>query len=522
MQNNETGPSMQVWPPLVKVKTCYFRGRRRRLSHAVAACDNPRMRRAKIVATIGPASEAPERLAALVAAGMDVARINMSHGAREHHVEVIRRVREAAAAAKRPVAVLADLSGPKIRTGRLSGGGPVTLEDGAVIRLVAEEIEGTAETISISYTHLAEEVRPGDRVLVDDGLIELRIEAVEADTVVARVVHGGPLNERKGVNLPGVRLSVPSITDKDRADLAAVLPAGIDYVGLSFVRQAADCRLARELVDAVDPGVRLVAKIEKPEAINDLSEILSVTDGVMVARGDLGVEASPEAVPIYQKRIIASAIRAERFVITATQMLQSMVDQPRPTRAEASDVANAIFDGTDAVMLSGETAAGRYPVEAVETMDRIVRFAESAQPRDENLVEQLLGVHTGTVGRALAEASLFAAEEIAARTIVVFTQGGGMARHMASLRPRQRIVALTPTERLHTQLAVLWGVEPYRMRLADTSDALLTDVDRALIETGSAERGEMVVLLVGTIEKETAERIPASTMLKLHRVGDLA
>jgi pyruvate kinase len=479
------------------------------------------MRRAKIVATIGPASESPERLRALFDAGVDVVRINMSHGAREHHVEVISRVRETAAAAGRPVAVLADLCGPKIRTGRLAGGQPVTLADGATIRLVADEIEGTAEAVSISYPHLAEEVRPGARVLVDDGLLEFVVESTEAGAVIARVVHGGVLSERKGVNFPGVALSVPSITDKDRADLATVLAAGIDYVALSFVRTAGDCQLARDLIDAADPSVRLVAKIEKPEAVDHLDAILAATDGVMVARGDLGVEAPPEAVPVYQKQIITSAIRAEKLVITATQMLQSMVDQPRPTRAEASDVANAIFDGTDAVMLSGETAMGRYPVEAVATMDRIIRYAEGSKVRAEQLAEQLLGVHTGTVGRALAEASLFAADEIDARTIVVFTQSGGMAGHVSSLRPAQRIVALTPTARLHTQLAALWGVEPYPIPLADTSDALLANIDRALVENVCAERGEMVVLIVGTVETDESGPIPASTVLKLHRVGDL-
>jgi pyruvate kinase len=478
------------------------------------------MRRAKIVATVGPASESPRTLRALVEAGVDVVRINLSHGDREHHVEVIARVREISASARRPVAILADLGGPKIRTGRLRGGGPVHLEAGATIRLVADEIEGTSSAVSVSYTGLANEVHAGDRVLVDDGLIELRVESVEPGVVVARVVNGGPLSERKGVNFPGVRLSIPSVTDKDRLDLAAVLAASVDFVALSFVRTGDDCRVARDLIDAVDPSVRLVAKIEKPEAVDDLEDILAATDGVMVARGDLGVEASPEAVPVYQKRIIASAIRAEKFVITATQMLQSMVDQPRPTRAEASDVANAIFDGTDAVMLSGETAAGKYPVQAVETMDRIVRFAEESIADKGDLTTLLLGVHTGTVGRALAEASLFAAQEISARTIVVFTQGGGMARHISSLRPKQRIVALTPTDRLYTQLAAFWGVEPYRVELADTSDALLKDLDRALVETKSAELGESVVVLVGTVEKDDGT-IPVSTMLKLHRVGDL-
>ena len=479
------------------------------------------MRRAKIVATIGPATESPEMLRALMDAGLDVVRINLSHGARERHAELIARVRRVADEAGRPVAVMVDLAGPKIRTGRLVGGGPVELADGATIRLVPGDVEGTAETVSITYASLAEDVAPGDRVLVDDGLIELRVERVDDGQVTASVVHGGLLKERKGVNFPGVALSVPSITDKDRADLETVLAAGVDYVALSFVRSAEDCRRARALVDERDPGVRLVAKIEKPEAVAALDEILDVVDGCMVARGDLGVEAPPEAVPVYQKRIIASAIGAERFVITATQMLQSMVDQPRPTRAEASDVANAIFDGTDAVMLSNETAVGEFPVEAVATMDRIVRYAESSRTYDWESIGQLFGSQTGSTGRALAEAALFAAREIDARTIVVFTEGGHMASHVSSLRPQQRIVALTPSERVRSQLAMVWGVEPCLMLPGATTDDLLADIDRSLVENGGAELGEMVLLITGTLE-DVVRRGAASNLLKLHRVGELS
>ena len=475
------------------------------------------MRRAKIVATIGPATESPEMIRQLMTAGVNVARINLSHGTREHHVEVIRRVRDVARALDCPVAVMTDLAGPKIRTGRLAGGGPVELAAGAAIRLVTDEIEGTAEAVSISYPNLPREVAAGDRILVDDGLIELRVESVEQEAVVARFVNEGLLRERKGVNFPGVKLSVPSITEKDRADLDTVLGAGVDYVALSFVRSAADCELARTLVDARDPHVRLVAKIEKPEAIDDLRGILTATDGVMVARGDLGVEAPPEAVPVYQKRIIEEAIRAEKFVITATQMLQSMVDNPRPTRAEASDVANAIFDGTDAVMLSGETATGNYPVESVKTMDRIVRFSEASLPPGRSLVERFIGSQTGSAGRALAEAALFAAQEIKARTILVFSERGEMARHVASLRPVQRIATLTHVECTYRQLAALWGVEPYFDEFPDSTDDLLKTGDRALIKYGIAERGETVVVISGVIERSLA-----STVIKIHRVGDAA
>jgi pyruvate kinase len=399
-------------------------------------------RRAKIVATVGPASEAPERLRELIEAGVDVVRINMSHGERAHHVEVVDRVRKAAADVTRPVAIMADLGGPKIRTGRLQGGGPVELAGGATIRLLVDEIEGTAEAVSTNYPRLPEEVKPGDRVLIDDGLLELRVEAVEPGRVTARVAHGGLLHERKGINLPGVALSIPSVTEKDRADLAAMLDAGVDYVALSFVRSAADCEQALALIRGRHAGAGLIAKIEKPEAVDDLAAILEVVDGVMVARGDLGVEAPPESVPLYQKRIIAGALKAEKFVITATQMLQSMIDQPRPTRAEASDVANAVLDGTDAVMLSGETAVGRYPLEAVQTMDSLVRFTEASRVPDRGLAKRCIGVQTGSFGRALAKAAVSAAAEVSATKIVVFTEHGRMARHVAALRPRQRIIAL--------------------------------------------------------------------------------
>lgn len=475
------------------------------------------MRKTKIVATIGPACESPERLRAIIDAGLDVARINFSHGTREHHVEVITRIRTAAAEARRNVAVLADLCGPKIRTGRLVGGGPVELRDGSLIHLVAADIEGTADTVSVSYDRLSEEVHPGARILVDDGLIELRVESLEPGSVIARVINGGALHERKGVNFPGVRLSVPSVTEKDRVDLAAALEAGVDIVALSFVRSASDCRTARELIAATDPTVALIAKIEKPEAIENLSEILRVVDGIMVARGDLGVETSAEAVPILQKRMIADAVRSERFVITATQMLQSMIDNPRPTRAEASDVANAIFDGTDAVMLSGETAVGRFPIDAIQTMDRIARVAEESDVAPQPTPGRFAGVQSGSFARAAAEASVLAAEEIGARAIVVLTEHGSMAKHIAGLRPAQRLIAFAPSENACRQLAPVWGVEAYPLSFAETTDGLLARGDRELVALGVAEVGEPVVVVTGVIEG-----MSASTMMKLHRVGDLA
>jgi pyruvate kinase len=465
------------------------------------------------VATIGPASDSPEQLAALVAAGVDVFRINLSHGEQAHHCAMVQRIRSIDT--DRAVAVLADLCGPKIRTGKLRGGGPLALKEGDTVKLVARAVEGTLDGISVGYPKIADEVAPGDRVLIDDGLIELRVRGLVAGDVECIVVHGGQLHERKGVNFPGAKLSIPALTDKDIADLDAVLAEGVDYVALSFVRTADDCMQAREAILERGATAGLVAKIEKPEAVENLEDILRVVDGVMVARGDLGVEMSTEAVPLVQKQVIAAALANERFVITATQMLQSMVEHPRPTRAEASDVANAVLDGTDAVMLSNETAVGKYPIEAVGTLDRIARSAEAWLPKEFEL-ERLRGVQTGSRGRALAEAALFAAEEMAAAALVVVTERGSMARHIAALRPTQRIIALTPNDATRRRLAAVWGVEALPLRFGSGSDAALVATDHVLVETGLVARGRDVIVIAGRIAG-----MPASSMVKVHRVGDL-
>ena len=332
------------------------------------------MRHTKIVATIGPASRETRVLQLLVQAGIDVVRLNFSHGEHADHLAVLGSVRELAAAAGRPVAVLQDLSGPKIRTGKVKGG-VIPLEDGATITITTEEtVEGTPKLISTTYDPLPRDVGPGDRILLDDGNLELKVVRASGQEVECIVVHGGPLKSNKGMNLPGVKLSTPALTEKDKRDLAFGIQHGVDYVALSFVRQAADLEEAKALIRALGGSTPLIAKIEKREAMDDLPAILQAADGVMVARGDLGVEMSTEEVPTLQKRIIEMANGAGRVVITATQMLESMIDNPRPTRAEASDVANAILDGTDAVMLSAETASGRFPVHAVETMARIAHY----------------------------------------------------------------------------------------------------------------------------------------------------
>ncbi len=475
------------------------------------------MRRAKIVATIGPASRSPERLRALMTAGMDVVRVNMSHGSHESHAETIGTARAIARELHRPLAILLDLSGPKIRTGRLKDHQPVTLQADQSLTITTREVEGDSSIVSTSYINLPKEVNAGDRILLADGLIELSVEQANQTDVVCRVVNGGELGENKGINLPGVRLSAPSLTEKDRADLSFGLGQKVDYVALSFVRSARDCIGAKTLIEFLGSDVPLIAKIEKREALEDLDNIIDACDGVMVARGDLGVETAVESVPFYQKQIITKANAAEKLVITATQMLESMTHEPRPTRAEASDVANAILDGTDAVMLSAETAVGEYPVPAVETMARIISFTEDyCLPKDS--IRDLIHTHqTGQEGRAIAEAAVFAAQELRAGLILCLSKSGTMARHIAALRPSQRIIAFTPMPNTHSSLAAVWGLEPHLLDFSGRSSELLTRADEALMKLGLASRGETVVAMAGRIPEQPS----LSSMMKLHKIGEI-
>jgi pyruvate kinase len=473
------------------------------------------MRRAKILATLGPASRDPAAIEAVLAAGANGVRINMSHGTQEEHVETIRRAREASARMKRPLSVLVDLSGPKIRTGVLSGGQPVALESNSLFTLTTRSVAGDAHEVSTNYPGLARDVRPGARVLLDDGLIELNVERTTDTDVVTRVVNGGTLNERKGINLPGVALPIPSLTDKDRRDLNWAVRQNCDYIALSFVRRADDCREAKELIRAAGGKQPLVAKIEKAEAIDNLADIIAATDGVMVARGDLGVETSVELVPVYQKRIIEETLRAEKFVITATQMLQSMVSEPRPTRAEASDVANAVWDGSDAVMLSAETASGKYPVAAVATMARIIESAESGRTQEFGDGRKWSGRQSGRVSRAVCEAAAFAAEEVNAKLIAVFTESGLMARRLSALRPVQRIVALTPSEGVRNELALIWGVESLIHPPAESTRDLIKVGERVMLEAGVVRQGEIVVVMAGRLSG-----LGLSSSMTLHAVGE--
>ncbi|HVF28057.1 MAG TPA: pyruvate kinase [Pyrinomonadaceae bacterium] len=473
------------------------------------------MRRAKILATLGPASREPAVLEALLAAGTNAVRINMSHGDQEEHAETIRRARAAAERMKRPLAVLVDLSGPKIRTGVLKGGQSVTLEANSLFTITTRSVVGDAREVSTNYAGMARDVRPGARLLLDDGAIELNVESTNETDLVCRVLNGGVLAERKGINLPGIQLPIPSLTDKDRRDLQFAVRHGADYIALSFVRRAEDVVEAKSLIAAAGGSAPLVAKIEKAEAIDHLSEIIAVTDGVMVARGDLGVETSVELVPVYQKRIIEEANKAGKFVITATQMLQSMITSPTPTRAEASDVANAVWDGSDAVMLSAETATGQYPVPTVATMARIIESAETGRKTGSSAVSKWIGKQSGRFSRALCEAAAFAAEEMSTETIAVFTESGLMARRLSALRPEQRIIALTPSRNVQNELAIIWSIEPVIHSPVANTDDLMRVGERALIESGIVKRDELIVVMAGKLSG-----LGLSRTMKLYTVGE--
>lgn len=475
------------------------------------------MRKAKIVATIGPASRSPEQLHSLMMAGMDVMRVNMSHGSHEYHAEAIRNARQIAAEIGRPLAVLLDLSGPKIRTGKLKDHQPIFLVEGQALTITTRDVPGDSTLLSTSYANLPKDVSTGDRILLSDGLIELQVEQIGNSEVECRVLNSGHLGENKGINLPGVKLSAPSLTEKDRGDLKFGLEQQVDYVALSFVRSARDCIGAKTLIEFLGANVPLIAKIEKREALEDLDGIIEASDGVMVARGDLGVETSVESVPVYQKQIIAKANAAQKLVITATQMLESMTHEPRPTRAEASDVANAILDGTDAVMLSAETATGDYPRQSIETMARIISFMESSYLQTGRLRDRINGQQLGIEGRAIAEAASYAAQEIRSKLIVVFTRSGSMARHLSALRPSQLIVAFTPNEKTYSSLAAVWGIEPLLLDFTGRTSDLLSRADEVIVSKGLAHRGETVVAMAGRLPEQPS----LSSMMKLHRIGEM-
>jgi pyruvate kinase len=485
------------------------------------------MRRAKILATLGPASDTQEVIESMITAGINAVRINMSHGTQEEQSARIDRARAAAANLKKPLAILVDLSGPKIRTRTLRNASPVYLSEGAKFVITTREVEGDENQVSTNFDRLPEAVEPGTRVLIDDGAIELIVES-ETETDITTIVKvGGWLHERKGINLPNTPLPIPSMTEKDRSDLAWALSQKVDYIALSFVRRGEDCREARQKIKELDTRrfgrALLVAKIEKAEAIENLDDIIRETDGVMVARGDLGVETTVEHVPVYQKRIIEKAVANDKFVITATQMLQSMIDSPHPTRAEASDVANAVWDGTDAVMLSAETASGKYPLETVETMARIIDAAETVKPTDLRRPVKFSLPPTGRTSQALCKAAAYAAKEVMTEKVAVFTESGLMARRLSSIRSGLQTFGLTTCPDACNQLALIWGVQPFHhaavrasvgdetignktmMDLTrvdggpDATEELLRVGEGTLLEAGVVTEGETIIMMAGRL-----------------------
>ena len=473
------------------------------------------LRRAKIVCTIGPASDSEECIGDLMRLGMDVARLNFSHGTHPEHARRIQRLRRVARRLKRTICILQDLQGPKIRTGRLHDSRPVELKTGSVLTITPRPVAGTALLISTDFAGLAREVEPGARVLLSDGRIELKVRAIHGGEVECEVRNGGLLAEQQGINLPGAAVAVPALTEKDKLDLKFGLKHGVDSVALSFVRSADDIRLAKNLMNEFGKSVPIVTKLEKPQAIERLEEILEMTDGIMIARGDLGVELPPERVPIIQKHVIQRAGLWRKPVITATQMLESMTENPRPTRAEASDVANAIFDGTDAVMLSGETASGRYPREAVAMMARIVVEAETSIAQLPPVQRRRHENHRYSVAETICESIAHAAEDLPMRAIAVFTESGNTARMLSKHRPRVCIYAFSRNPEVCNRMNALWGVHPVHKDKWESAESMLKTAESELLPKGLIRAGEVLGLVAGT--KFTSG---ATNFMRLHTVGE--
>jgi pyruvate kinase len=470
------------------------------------------MRRAKIVCTLGPATSTPERIGELIDAGMDVARLNFSHGEKETHARMLQIVRAEAEKRDRAVAVLLDVQGPKIRVGKFERGA-VELKAGDEFVITTDTaVIGDQRRVSTSYAGLPGDVRPGDHILLDDGFLTLVVSKVVDRDVHTVVVAGGVLKDKKGINLPGVPVSAPALTEKDKADIDFGLRIGVDYIALSFVRTPEDVLQARRLATAGDQRIPVIAKIEKPQALERLDEIIAVADGIMVARGDLGVEVGVEKVPLVQKQIIAATNKAGKVVITATQMLESMIRHQRPTRAEASDVANAVLDGTDALMLSGETAAGDHPIEVVKTMDRIIREVENVTHAERGTNGPWLDLKVST--NAIAHAATIAARQLGIKLICVVTDSGGAARLMSEYRPAARILALTSEDSTYRRLALYWGVEPYMMRPSATVEELVDNVDDLVRERNLGLPGEQVVI-TGAVPVGSGA---STNSLRIHRL----
>src|SRR5947209_7172488 len=449
----------------------------------------------------------------LLRLGMDIARLNFSHGTHEEHTHNVQRLRRAAQREGRTLCILQDLQGPKIRTGQLEHHQPVLLKTGSLVTITPQDLPGNAARISTSFPDLASELAPGARVLLSDGLIELRVDSVKGEDVVCEVLNGGTLGEHKGINLPGVALSIQALTDKDRKDLEFGLKQGVDAVALSFVRSAADVKTVKKIIADHGTDVPVIAKLEKPQAIDRLEEILEVADGVMVARGDLGVEMAPEKVPVIQKHVIRRAAAWRRPVITATQMLESMIENPRPTRAETSDVANAIFDGTDAVMLSAETASGKYPRESVSIMARIVVEAESSAG-DLGQVRRRER-RSLSIAETICESIAHAAEDLPMGAIAIFTETGNTARMISKYRPKAPIYAFTHIAPVVNRMNMYWGVHPVRCHQARSAEQMVALAEQDLVRRGQIKPGDVLGVVAGTRQASGS-----TNLMRLHVVTE--
>jgi pyruvate kinase len=467
-------------------------------------------RRAKIVCTLGPATDSDVGVRELVEAGMDVARLNMSHGDYADHEASYARVRAAADATGRAVGILADLQGPKIRLGRFAEG-PVQWDNGETVRITVADCDGTHDRVSTTYKNLSKDAKPGDRLLVDDGKVALVCEHVDGDDVVCTVTEGGPVSNNKGLSMPGMAFSVPAMSEKDIADLEFALKLGVDLVALSFVRSPADVDLVHAVMDRVGRRVPVIAKLEKPEAVENLEGIVLAFDAIMVARGDLGVELPLEEVPLVQKRAIEIARENAKPVIVATQMLESMIENSRPTRAEASDVANAVLDGADAVMLSGETSVGKYPIDAVRTMARIICAMEEGAPEPPPLTH-VPRTKRGVISYAARDIG----ERLDAKALIAFTSSGDTVRRLSRLHCKLPLLAFVTAPEIRSQLALTWGTETFVVPEAGSTDDMIRQVDHALLHMGRYQRGDLVVIVAGA----PPGTIGSTNLIHIHRIGE--
>ncbi|MEU3015527.1 pyruvate kinase [Nocardia asteroides] len=468
------------------------------------------MRRTKIVCTLGPATATQDRIRELVDSGMDVARLNFSHGEHADHADNYKMVRAASDESGRAVGILADLQGPKIRLGRFADG-RTTWANGEQVRITVDEVDGTHDRVSTTYKQLAKDAKAGDRLLVDDGKVGLTVESIDGNDVVCRVTEGGPVSNNKGLSLPGMDVSVPALSEKDIEDLEFALKLGVDFIALSFVRSPSDIELVHDIMDKVGRRVPVIAKLEKPEAIENLEAIVLAFDAVMVARGDLGVELPLEQVPLVQKRAIQMARENAKPVIVATQMLESMIENSRPTRAEASDVANAVLDGADAVMLSGETSVGAWPIDAVRTMSRIVTAVES----ETNRVPPLTHVPRTKRG-VISYAARDIGERLNAKALVAFTQSGDTVRRLARLHTPLPLLAFTPLPEVRSQLTLTWGTETFIVPMVESTDAMIHQVDQALLSMDRYRKGDLVVIVAGS----PPGTVGSTNLIHVHRIGE--